>query len=95
MTLTEETLGEDTPQTYEGTQPIQPGSSLAAYYDPDADVRYCIYQSDVHLWEISSQASSKFPGFLISIYMASFPFRPGVTSNSSSTLTEILAIFCR
>jgi hypothetical protein len=79
LTLSEEAVGEDTPQTYEGTQDIQPGSSLAAYYDPDADLRYCIYQSDKHLYEVSSEGGGKFASLIIYIYMASLPFRPGVT----------------
>lgn len=57
LSILEEAIG-DTAQGYEGTQDITFGSALAAYYDPDQDYRYCIYQSGVKLYEVRSNGSN-------------------------------------
>jgi hypothetical protein len=44
--INEVSLGEDSPGSYDNTVKILPGSSLAAYYVPEEDNRYIIYQAN-------------------------------------------------
>jgi hypothetical protein len=57
LSIMEEAIG-DTSQGYGGAKDITYGSSLAAYYDPDLDYRYCIYQAGVKLNEVRSNGSN-------------------------------------
>ncbi|KAF7559947.1 hypothetical protein G7046_g4219 [Stylonectria norvegica] len=53
LEIKEVAIGAGTPADYQDTVKIMPGTSLAAYYVPEADERYIIYQanSDSHLRE--------------------------------------------
>ncbi|KAI1092449.1 hypothetical protein F5B19DRAFT_209640 [Rostrohypoxylon terebratum] len=57
LMIKEEILGDSNPAQYNDTPPILPGSGLAAYYVPESDTRFVIYQSNNSVREFQAHGS--------------------------------------